>query len=105
VRHLGALLAATLLLGARGMVGNVDQATLMQQPGPRAVLGRIAATSGAPLRALLGGAVAGLFGLNGPALPAAARFVLAVGCLIPVREPEVPVVEPGDAPTTRRVAH
>jgi MFS family permease len=111
VRHLGALLAAMLLLGAMGMVWNVGQATLMQERSPRAVLGRVAAafrtasTSGAPLGALLGGAVAGLFGLNGPALLAAVLFVLAVGCLIPARKPDVPVVEPDDAPATGRVAH
>jgi hypothetical protein len=97
-----------LLFGARGMVWNGNQATLVQQHSPRAVLGRIAAafrtasTSGAPLGALLGGAIAGLFG---PAMLAAALFVLAVGCLIPARMPDVPVVEPDDAPTTGRVAH
>ncbi|HET9382357.1 MAG TPA: MFS transporter [Streptomyces sp.] len=120
VRHLGALLGAMLLLGAAGMVWNVNQATLMQQRSPRAALGRVAAafrtaaTSGAPLGALLGGAVAALSGLNGPALLAAALFLLAVGCLAPaVRarpaasepEPEVPVVRPDDAPTTGRVTH
>lgn len=111
VRHLVALLAAMLLLGAMGMVWNVTQATLMQQRSPRAVLGRVAAafrtaaTSGAPLGALLGGAVAGAAGPNGPALLAAALFVPAVICLIPARKPDVPVVEPDDLPPTGRVGH
>ncbi|WP_079102489.1 MFS transporter [Streptomyces sp. TP-A0356] len=105
VRHLGALLIALLLLGAMGMVWNVHQTTLMQHRSPEAMLGRIASafrtasTSGAPLGALLGGAVARTYGLNGPALLAAALFGLAVISLIPARKPDVPVVVPDDGVT------
>ncbi|MEU2420025.1 MFS transporter [Streptomyces sp. NPDC007851] len=105
VRQLGALVAGMLLLGAMGMVWNVNQVTLMQQRAPESMTGRIAAafrtsaTSGVPLGALLGGAVAGSFGLNGPALLAAVLFGLAVTSLIPVRRPDVPVVAPSDSVT------
>ncbi|MFJ3796132.1 MFS transporter [Streptomyces sp. NPDC090088] len=108
VRHLGALAAGMLLLGAMNMVWNVNQVTLMQQRAPESMTGRIAAafrtssTSGAPLGALLGGAVAGAYGLNGPALLAAALFGLAVTSLIPVRRPDVPVVAPRDSATAGR---
>ncbi|KUO22848.1 antibiotic transporter [Streptomyces dysideae] len=105
VPHLAALLVGMLLLGAMGMVWNVNQVTLMQQRSPESMLGRIAAafrtasTSGAPLGALLGGAVAGAYGLNAPALLAAVVFALAVTSLIPARKPDVPVVAPDDATT------
>jgi MFS family permease len=108
VRHLAALVAGMLLLGAMGMVWNVNQVTLMQQRGPESMLGRIASafrtasTSGAPLGALLGGAVARLAGLNAPALLAAVLFALAVTSLIPARKPDVPVVAPRDGVTTAR---
>ncbi|MEU9387679.1 MFS transporter, partial [Streptomyces sp. NPDC048279] len=109
VRHLGALVAGMLLLGAMNMVWNVNQVTLMQQRAPDSMTGRIAAafrtcsTSGAPLGALLGGVVAGAYGLNGPALLAAVLFALAVTSLIPVRKPDVPVVAPREGATTGRV--
>lgn len=109
VRHLGALVAGMLLLGAMNMVWNVNQVTLMQQRAPESMTGRIAAafrtssTSGAPLGALLGGAVAGAYGLNGPALLAAVLFGLAVTSLIPVRKPDVPVVAPRNGATAGRV--
>jgi predicted MFS family arabinose efflux permease len=80
----------------------------MQQRGPESMLGRIASafrtasTSGAPLGALLGGAVARLAGLNAPALLAAVLFALAVTSLIPARKPDVPVVAPRDGVTTAR---
>ncbi|MFD5545062.1 MFS transporter, partial [Streptomyces sp. NPDC127079] len=105
VRHLGALVVGMLLLGAMNMVWNVNQVTLMQHRAPESMTGRIAAafrtssTSGAPLGALLGGAVAGTYGLNGPALLAALLFALAVTSLIPVRRPDVPVVAPQDSAT------
>ncbi|MFI6545918.1 MFS transporter [Streptomyces prunicolor] len=108
VRHLAALVAGMLLLGAMNMVWNVNQVTLMQQRSPAAMVGRIASafrtssTSGAPLGALLGGAVAGTYGLNGPALLAAALFGLAVASLIPAVKPDVPVVAPQDDGTTAR---
>ena len=110
VRHLGALVVGMLLLGAMNMVWNVNQVTLMQQRSPAAMVGRIASafrtssTSGAPLGALLGGAVAGSYGLNGPALLAAVLFGLAVASLIPAVKPDVPVVAPQDDGTTARAA-
>ncbi|MGD1218133.1 MFS transporter [Streptomyces krungchingensis] len=109
VRHLGALLAGMALLGLMNMVWNVNQVTLMQQRSPESMVGRISAafrttsTSGAPLGALLGGAVAGAYGLNGPALLAAALFAFAVTSLIPALKPDVSVVEPDDGATTARV--
>ncbi|SEC76684.1 Predicted arabinose efflux permease, MFS family [Streptomyces sp. 2231.1] len=98
VRHLSALIAGMLLLGAMNMVWNVNQVTLMQQRSPAAMVGRVssafrtASTSGAPLGALLGGVSARVYGLNGPALLAAVLFTLAVTALIPARRPDVPVV-------------
>jgi MFS family permease len=109
VRHLGGLVAGMLLLGAMNMVWNVNQVTLMQQRSPASMVGRIASafrtasTSGAPIGALLGGAVARVYGLNGPALLAAALFALAVASLIPAVKPDVPVVAPEDDPTTAHV--
>ncbi|MER5343493.1 MFS transporter [Streptomyces mirabilis] len=109
VRHLGALLAGMALLGLMGMVWNVNQVTLMQQRSPAAMVGRVssafrtASTSGAPVGALLGGAVAGAYGLNGPALFAAVLFGLAVTSLIPAHLPDVSVVEPDDGATTAHV--
>jgi predicted MFS family arabinose efflux permease len=97
------------LLGLMGMVWNVNQVTLMQQRSPAAMVGRVSAafrtasTSGAPVGALLGGAVADAYGLNGPALFAAVLFGLAVTSLIPAHLPDVSVVEPDDGATTARV--
>ncbi|MGW0993700.1 MFS transporter [Streptomyces sp. NPDC002520] len=108
VRHLAALIAGTLLLGAMNMVWNVNQVTLMQQRSPESMLGRIASafrtasTSGAPLGALLGGAAARLCGLNTPALLAAVLFALAVTALISARKPDVEVVAPRDGVMTPR---
>ncbi|MGW7820751.1 MFS transporter [Streptomyces puniciscabiei] len=110
VRHLTALVAGMLLLGAMNMVWNVNQVTLMQQRSPEAMVGRIASafrtssTSGAPLGALLGGVAARAYGLNGPALLAAVLFALAVTSLIPARKPDVPVVAPHDDAMTARTA-
>ncbi|MFJ3230446.1 MFS transporter [Streptomyces sp. NPDC086787] len=106
VRHLAALLVGMLLLGAMGMVWNVNQVTLMQQRSPGPMVGRIAAafrtasTSGAPLGALLGGAVGRLYGLNGPALFTAALFALAVATLIPASRSDVSVGAPRDGAVT-----
>jgi predicted MFS family arabinose efflux permease len=92
-----------------GMVWNVNQVTLMQQRSPASMVGRVssafrtASTSGAPVGALLGGAVAGAYGLNAPALLAAVLFALAVASLIPARKPDVPVVAPEDGATTAHV--
>ncbi|MGW2645995.1 MFS transporter [Streptomyces sp. NPDC001393] len=110
VRYLAALVTGMLLLGAMNMVWNVNQVTLMQQRSPEEMVGRIASafrtssTSGAPLGALLGGVAARTYGLNGPALLAAALFALAVTSLIPARKPDVPVVAPQDGVTTARSA-
>lgn len=109
VRHLGILVAGMLLLGAMNMVWNVNQVTLMQQRSPASMVGRIASafrtasTSGAPIGALLGGAVARVYGLNGPALLAAALFAFAAASLIPAVKPDVPVVAQQDDPTTAHV--
>ncbi|MHA5049978.1 MFS transporter [Streptomyces sp. SD15] len=109
LRHLGALLVGMALLGLMNMVWNVNQVTLMQQRSPESMVGRIssafrtASTSGAPLGALLGGVVAGAYGLNGPALFAAVLFALAVISLIPALKPDVSVVEPDDGATTAHV--
>ncbi|GHD97583.1 hypothetical protein GCM10010339_00430 [Streptomyces alanosinicus] len=109
VRHLAALITGMLLLGAMNMVWNVNQVTLMQQRSPASMTGRIAAafrtssTSGAPLGAILGGAAARLYGLQAPALFAAALFALAVTSLTPARKPDVPVVAPEDGATTAPV--
>ena len=57
-----------------GMVWNVNTTTLMQSRSPAAMLGRVTsafrtlAVAGAPLGALLGGAVADGWGLNTPPL-------------------------------------
>ncbi|MFH8802989.1 MFS transporter [Streptomyces sp. NPDC017936] len=109
VRHLGALLVGLLLLGIMNMVWNVHQVTLMQQRSPEPMTGRIssafrtASTSGAPLGAVLGGAVAAAFGLNAPALLAALLFALAVIALIPAARADVSVGAPQDGPTTAHV--
>ncbi|MFJ4919114.1 MFS transporter [Streptomyces sp. NPDC088725] len=87
VRQLWAATAALLVFGVAGMVWNVSQRTLMQERAPADMLGRISsayrtlAVGGAPLGALLGGAVAAGWGLNSPALLAAGFFVLAVASL------------------------
>ncbi|MGW0630119.1 MFS transporter [Streptomyces sp. NPDC001984] len=106
VRSLAALVAAMAVFGFMGMVWNVNTTTLMQQRSPTGMLGRVSAAfrtlgvAGAPLGALLGGAVADAWGLNTPALLAAAFFVLSVTALIPERKPDVPVVAPQDGATT-----
>jgi predicted MFS family arabinose efflux permease len=102
VRHVAALVAGMVLLGAMNMVWNVNQVTLMQQRSPASMAGRIAAAfrtasvSGAPLGAFLGGAAAGLYGLNGPALLAAVLFASAGTALIPPRKRDIRVVTPDD---------
>lgn len=110
VRSLAVLVAALGVFGLMGMVWNVNTTTLMQQRSPAGLLGRVAsafrtlAFAGVPLGALLGGAVATAWGLNTPPLLTAAFFVLALGALIPVRKPDVPVVAPDDDATTARAA-
>lgn len=90
VRELVAAIAVMAVFGAMSMVWNVNQTTLMQERSPAAMLGRISsafrtlAVGGAPLGALLGGLVAGAWGLNAPALLAAGAFTLAVASLGPL---------------------
>ncbi|CAL9614427.1 Enterobactin exporter EntS [Streptomyces sp. enrichment culture] len=106
VRSPVALVCALAVFGFMGMVWNVNTTTLMQQRSPAGMLGRVSsayrtlAVAGAPLGALLGGAVAGAWGANTPALLAAAFFALSVAALIPGRRPDVPVVAPQDGVTT-----
>ncbi|MEU6365877.1 MFS transporter [Streptomyces sp. NPDC046931] len=105
VRSLPVLVAALGVFGLMGMVWNVNTTTLMQQRTPAALLGRVGsafrtlAVAGAPLGALLGGAVATAWGPNTPVLLAAAFFVLSVTALIPLRHRDVPVVVPDDGAT------
>jgi predicted MFS family arabinose efflux permease len=87
-------------------VWNVNTTTLMQRHSPAAMLGRVSsafrtlAIAGAPLGALLGGAIATAWGLNTPALLAAAFFVLSVTALIPALKSDVSGVGPDDGTTT-----
>jgi len=109
VRSSVALAAAMALFGFMGMVWNVNTRTLMQERSPAEMLGRVSAAfrtlavAGAPLGALLGGVVATAWGLNTPALLAAAFFVLSVTSLIPALKVNVPVVAPDDGATTAHV--
>ncbi|MFJ1601071.1 MFS transporter [Streptomyces sp. NPDC088261] len=87
VRELWVAVACLAVFGLGGMVWNVNQTTLVQERSPAPALGRISAAfrtlavAGAPLGALLGGAAAAGWGLNSPALVAAALFVPAVASL------------------------
>jgi predicted MFS family arabinose efflux permease len=109
VRSLTTMAGALAVFGFMGMVWNVNTTTLMQQRTPADMLGRVSsafrtlAVAGAPLGALLGGAVATAWGLNTPALLAAAFFVLSVLALIPARKPDVPVGAPHGDVTTAHV--
>ncbi|WP_405742993.1 MFS transporter [Streptomyces sp. NBC_00028] len=109
VRDLAAMVAAMALFGLMGMVWNVNTTTLMQQRSPAEMLGRVSSAfrtlgvAGAPLGALLGGAVATAWGLNTPALLAAVFFTLSVASLIPAFKRDVPVVAPQDGATTAHV--
>lgn len=86
--------------GVERQPGHADAATRTRvDDRPDRAAFRTSSTSGAPLGALLGGAVAGTYGLNGPALLAGLLFTLAVTSLIPVRRPDVPVVVPQDSAT------
>ncbi|NEY30849.1 MFS transporter [Streptomyces sp. PRKS01-65] len=94
VRSLAVVLAALAVFGFMGMVWNVGTTTLTQERSPAGALGRVSsafrtlAVAGAPVGALLGGAVTAAWGPHGPALLAAAFFALSVTALIPVREPD-----------------
>ena len=106
VRSPVALALAMAAFGFMGMVWNVNTTTLMQERSPAEMLGRVGsafrtlAVAGAPLGALLGGVAATAWGLNTPALLAAAFFVLSVLSLIPALKADVPVGAPGDGATT-----
>jgi predicted MFS family arabinose efflux permease len=77
------------LFGGLGMVWNVSARTLTQRAVRRELLGRVSAAlrtcavAGAPLGALLGGAVARWRGPGAPPFLAAGFFVLAVLVLLP----------------------
>lgn len=92
VRSLVAVTAALAVFGLMGMVWNVNTTTLMQQRSPADMLGRVSAAfrtlavAGAPLGALLGGAVATAWGPGAPALLTAAFFALSVTVLTPARK-------------------
>ncbi|MDH6216195.1 MFS transporter [Streptomyces pseudovenezuelae] len=109
VRSLTAVAAALAVFGFMGMVWNVNTTTLMQQRTPADLLGRVSsafrtlAVAGAPLGALLGGAVATAWGLNTPALLTAAFFVLSVLALIPTAKRDVLVGASHDDATTAHV--
>ncbi|WP_030544637.1 MFS transporter [Streptomyces albus] len=95
VRGLPAALAALGVFGLLGMIWNVTEVTMLQQRSPAGMLGRVSAagrtlsTGSAPLGAVLGGAAAGVWGLNAPALLTAGLFALGVLALIPaLRAPD-----------------
>ncbi|MGW7665268.1 MFS transporter [Streptomyces sp. NPDC054756] len=109
VRSLTALAVALAVFGFMGMVWNVNTTTLMQRRTPADLLGRVAsafralAVAGAPLGALLGGAVATAWGPNTPALLTAGFFALSVLALIPGRGRDVSVDAPDGDVTTAHV--
>ncbi|MGV9848534.1 MFS transporter [Streptomyces sp. NPDC003442] len=89
IRSLPVAVAAMGLFGFAGIVWNVTEVTMMQQRSPEGALGRVSSAfrtlsiAGAPLGALLGGVMAQAWGLNTPALGAAALFVCGVAALVP----------------------
>ncbi|CAM5651224.1 MFS transporter [Streptomyces spiroverticillatus] len=90
VRSPVAAVAAMAVFGLMGIVWNANQTTLMQERSPAQMLGRVSAAfrtlavAGAPLGALLAGLAAASWGLNAPALLAAALMGLAVAALAPL---------------------
>ncbi|MFJ4790942.1 MFS transporter [Streptomyces sp. NPDC088794] len=109
VRSLPALAGAMAVFGFMGMVWNVNTTTSMQQRTPTELLGRVSsafrtlAVAGAPLGALLGGAVATVWGPNTPALLTAAFFVLSVLALITTGKADVLVGASHDDATTAHI--
>ncbi|WP_419993984.1 MFS transporter [Streptomyces boninensis] len=89
IRELAAAVIALAVFGFLGMVWNVTEVTAMQQRAPEGMTGRVSAAfrtlSGgvAPAGALLGGVVAELWGLNAPAILAAALLAACVLTLVP----------------------
>ncbi|MFJ4875973.1 MFS transporter [Streptomyces sp. NPDC088745] len=90
VRELWAAVAAMAVFGLMGIVWNANQTTLVQERSPAEMLGRVSsafrtlAVAGAPLGALLAGVAAAGWGLNAPALLAAALMASAVAALVPL---------------------
>ncbi len=90
VRELWAAVAAMAVFGLMGIVWNANQTTLVQERSPTEMLGRVSsafrtlAVAGAPLGALLAGVAAAGWGLNAPALLAAALMASAVAALVPL---------------------
>ncbi|MGP3943916.1 MFS transporter [Streptomyces sp. 6N106] len=95
IRSLPVAVAAMGLFGFAGIVWNVTEVTMMQQSSPDGALGRVSSAfrtlsiAGAPLGALLGGVMAEAWGLNTPALGAAALFVCGVAALVPGMRPVI----------------
>ncbi|MES4905332.1 MULTISPECIES: MFS transporter [unclassified Streptomyces] len=89
IRELPAAAAALGVFGFAGIIWNVTEVTMMQQRSPAEMLGRVSAAfrtlsiAGTPLGALLGGVIAGAWGLNTPALAAAALFAGGLVALVP----------------------
>jgi predicted MFS family arabinose efflux permease len=89
IRTLPAAAAALGVFGLAGIIWNVTEVTMMQQRSPAEMLGRVSAAfrtlsiAGTPLGALLGGVIAAAWGLNTPALAAAALFVGGLVALVP----------------------
>ncbi|MEU0928464.1 MFS transporter [Streptomyces malaysiensis] len=89
IRSLPAAVAAMGLFGFAGIIWNVTEVTMTQERSPEGTLGRVSSAfrtlsiAGAPLGALLGGVMAAAWGLNTPALGAAALFVCGVAALVP----------------------
>lgn len=89
IRALPAAVAALAVFGLAGMIWNITEVTMMQQRSPAEMLGRVSAAfrtlsiAGSPLGALLGGVMAAAWGLNTPALAAAALFVGGLVALVP----------------------
>ncbi|GAA2344144.1 MFS transporter [Streptomyces cuspidosporus] len=89
IRALPAAMAALGVFGLAGIIWNVTEVTMMQQRSPAEMLGRVSAAfrtlsiAGSPLGALLGGVIAAAWGLNTPALAAAALFAGGLVALVP----------------------
>ncbi|WNE95911.1 MFS transporter [Streptomyces luomodiensis] len=89
IRSLPVAVAAMGLFGFAGIIWNVIEVTMTQRRSPDGTLGRVSSAfrtlsiAGAPLGALLGGAMAAAWGLNTPALGAAGLFVCGLAALVP----------------------
>ncbi|MFW6689724.1 MFS transporter [Streptomyces sp. MAR4 CNX-425] len=89
VRSLPAAGAALAVFGFAGMLWTATEVTVLQRRSPAGAIGRVSAAfrtlavSVVPLGAVLGGVLAGSYGMNTPALAAAALVGLAVLTLGP----------------------